>query len=148
MAGTASETDREEALRPLKRNRNRKGNGSRFAGAEVSTLRSYLLAGWAMASCLVLAVFLVYGIYAILQVTEELAKGNQMVASHYALQLNKDIDSMKGYVNRVYSENAQYQTLKRPYLQETEWYSAAYYLANDMEGRAGSIDYLDRKSVV
>lgn len=125
----------------MKRNRNRKVNGSRFAGAEVSTLRSYLLAGWAMASCLVLAVFLVYGIYAILQVTEELAKGNQMVASHYALQLNKDIDSMKGYVNRVYSENAQYQTLKRPYLQETEWYSAAYYLANDMEGRAGSIDY-------
>lgn len=125
----------------MKWNRNRKQNNNHFAGAKVSTLRSYLLVGWAMVSGLVLMVFLIYGIYAIFQITEELTKSNQIVASHYALQMNKDIDSMKSYVNRVYSENVQFQTLKRPYLQETEWYSAAYYLANNMEGRAGSMDY-------
>lgn len=107
----------------------------------VSSLRGSLLAGWAVTSGLMLGVFLVYGIYSILRTTEELTKSNQIVANHYAQQLNKDIDSMKSYVDRIYSENVQFQTLKRPYLSEPEWYSSAYYLANSLEGRAGTIDY-------
>lgn len=108
---------------------------------EVSSMRRYLLAGWAVTSGLMLTVFLIYGLYSILGTTEELTRSNKIVASHYAQQLNRDIDSMKGYVDRIYSENVQFQTLKRPYLSEPEWYSSAYYLANSLEGRAGIIDY-------
>lgn len=108
---------------------------------KVSSLRKYLLMGWVLTSGLMLAVFLVYGIYSILRTTEELNKSNGIVASYYAQQLNKDIESMKGYVDRIFGENAQFQTLKRPYLPEAEWYSCAYYLANSLEGRVGTIDY-------
>ncbi len=114
---------------------------SGLARERVSSLHKYLVAGWIATSGLMLSVFLVYGVYSILQATGELEKSNRIVASHYAQQLNKDIDSMKGYVDRTYSENVQFQTLKRPYLTEPEWFSSAYYLANSLEGRAGTMDY-------
>lgn len=117
----------------------RKG-GSHFAHAGTSSLHSYLLAGWAVTSGLVLAVFFAYGVYSIYLSTQELAKSNRILADHYALQMNKDIDSLKSYVDRVYGENVQFQTLKRPFLSEPEWYSTVYYLANNLEGRAGTID--------
>ncbi len=113
----------------------------RLGHGKISSLHKYLVAGWAVTSGLLLSVFLVYGVYSILQATGELEKSNRIVASHYAQQLNKDIDSMKGYVDRTYSENVQFQTLKRPYLPESEWFSSAYYLANSLEGKAGTIDY-------
>lgn len=119
----------------LFRQKRKKENG------KLSSMRRYLLAGWAVTSGLMLTVFLIYGLYSVLGTTEELTRSNKIVASHYAQQLNRDIDSMKGYVDRIYSENVQFQTLKRPYLSEPEWYSSAYYLANSLEGRAGIIDY-------
>lgn len=118
-----------------------KKKGGFFMRAGGSSLRRYLLTGWAATSGLMLAVFLLYGIFSLLQSTRELEKSNRIVANHYALQLNKDIDSMKSYVDRIYGENVQFQTLKRPLLSEAEWYSSVYYLANSMEGRAGTIDY-------
>ncbi|MCM1026707.1 MAG: histidine kinase [Roseburia sp.] len=110
-------------------------------GERVISLRRYLLAGWAVASGLMLAVFVLYGVYSILRTTEELTGSNQIVANHYAQRLNKDIESMKSYVDRIYSENVQFQILKRPFLSEPEWYSSTYYLTNNLEGRAGILNY-------
>lgn len=108
---------------------------------KVYSLRRHLLAGWAITSGLLLTVFFIYGIYSLLQTRRDRTESNRIMANHYAIQLNKDIDSMKGYVERIYSENIQYQSLRRRYLTEADWYKAMYYLSNSLEEKAGTLDF-------
>lgn len=60
---------------------------------------------------------------------------------NYAYQMNKDIESMKNYIVRIFGEDIHYQILRRENLPEMYWIGAAYYLSNNMEGKARTIDY-------
>lgn len=108
---------------------------------KVYSIRTYLIAGWAIVSGLLLFVFFNYGAYTVWKSKDNVQKGNQILASHYAALLNKDIDSMENFVDHIYGENVQYQELKRGYLTENEWYKSVYYLGNNFESKAGTLDF-------
>lgn len=108
---------------------------------KVYSIRTYLIAGWAIVSGLLLFVLFYYGAYAVLKTKDNIQKGNQILLNHYAALLNKDIESLENFVDHIYGENIQYQRLKRGYLTENEWYKSVYYLGNNFESKAGTLDF-------
>ncbi|MCM1190574.1 MAG: histidine kinase [bacterium] len=96
---------------------------------------------WAFLSVFLGGALLFYGGYSVWKYRDYYQEANRIVAENYAAELNKSLESLKAYVDGVYSENVHYRATCRSNLTEMEWIQATYYLANSFYSKASNIEY-------
>ena len=114
-------------------------NGRKWHGR--NSLRKVLRGNWIMIMVAILLIFTVYCYYTLSRYQLQYRQESQSMVNHYASELNKDVELMRNYVRQVYSNDVNYKELTRKGNTEITEYRSIYYLSNNLQAKAGSIDY-------